>query len=479
MLNAWKSRISGTHPHLPHALDHSRAGYSPARALRRPRTARHAGAARLLAILLVATVVAPGLALQSNVPVARADNVSDAIAAQQRLAKLIAAQKAQLAGLSAQQTALSSQIAATAQGLAGVRDSIDVMQGQISALGSQLDAVSSAYATVLVQETTLRQQQAEIGARAAAAQILLRQRQAILAARIAAAYEADRQPLLEQILTAHSLTEALSDVSAYTDFAAADKALAEQIRADKTTVDQLLAQVNTAAQALATFTAQVAAQRKQLDDQKTQLLLAQTSLDDLRTKLETQLADQQAAQAKLEADKTALAAAIVANGQALDQLGTKVDRLIAQELAAGRIPSQWSGTMVWPMGGMITQQFGCTGVLSEPRVGNCAHFHQGIDIAAPCNTPVHAAAAGEVVFVGYNPYDAAPQAWLVIIAHSATTVTWYAHMTAKAPSGIYVGAHVAAGQLVGTENTTGRSSGCHLHWAVRVNGTFVNPRLFV
>jgi murein DD-endopeptidase MepM/ murein hydrolase activator NlpD len=131
------------------------------------------------------------------------------------------------------------------------------------------------------------------------------------------------------------------------------------------------------------------------------------------------------------------------------------------------------------MGGIVTQEFGCTGVVSEPRVGSCAHFHQGIDIAAPCLTPVHAAGAGVVVFAGYNPYDAPPRAWLVIIAHSTSMVTWYAHMTARAPAGIYVGAPVAAGQLVGTENTTGHSSGCHLHWAVRVNGTFMNPRLFL
>jgi murein DD-endopeptidase MepM/ murein hydrolase activator NlpD len=84
-----------------------------------------------------------------------------------------------------------------------------------------------------------------------------------------------------------------------------------------------------------------------------------------------------------------------------------------------------------------------------------------------------------VVFVGYNPYDAPPRAWLVIIAHSTSMVTWYAHMTGKAPPGIVVGAAVAAGQLVGTENTTGHSTGCHLHWAVRVNGNFLNPRLFL
>jgi murein DD-endopeptidase MepM/ murein hydrolase activator NlpD len=68
---------------------------------------------------------------------------------------------------------------------------------------------------------------------------------------------------------------------------------------------------------------------------------------------------------------------------------------------------------------------------------------------------------------------------MVIIAHSSSLVTWYAHMTPKAPAGIRVGVQVSLGQLIGTENTTGHSTGCHLHWAVRLNGKFVNPRLFV
>ena len=66
-----------------------------------------------------------------------------------------------------------------------------------------------------------------------------------------------------------------------------------------------------------------------------------------------------------------------------------------------------------------------------------------------------------------------------MIAHSSSLLTMYAHMTAKALPGIRAGAQVSLGQLIGTENTTGHSTGCHLHWGVRLNGTWVNPRLFV
>jgi murein DD-endopeptidase MepM/ murein hydrolase activator NlpD len=434
---------------------------------------------RFLQLMFAITLLAPALTFQTPVPVAKADGLSDAIAEQQRLAKLIADQRAKLAQLTTKQTSLTSQIAATQQSLAGVRTSIDQAQAEIVSLQGQLADVTVSYTALASQQNALRHQLAELSAQEAAKQLQLEQRQRILASRLIAAYQTDQTPILQQLLTAHSMTDALSDVSYYSNLADADKALADQIRSDRLELSQLHDNVALAAAATDQLAAQVGGQRTQLDDQTTQLADAQSQLADLKAKLEAQLADQQAAQAKLAKNKVDLAAALQANGQALDQLGAQIDQLIRRDGGLGKIPSQYSGTFKWPMGGIITQDFGCTGVVSEPRVGSCAHFHQGIDIAAPCLTPVYAAGAGVVVFANYNPYDAPPRAWLVIIAHSTSIVTWYAHMTGKAPAGIYVGAQVAAGQLVGTENTTGHSSGCHLHWAVRVNGVFTNPRLFL
>ena len=304
-------------------------------------------------------------------------------------------------------------------------------------------------------------------------------REQVLASRLAAEYETDGTPILQQLLTAHSLTEALSDASYYASLSEADKALADEIKADQKALGEVKQTVEMASQANEQLKDAVASQRQALDDETGQLIAAESQLSDLKTQLAAQLATQQAAEKKLEQNQAALAAAIKSNGEAMDELGAKIDQLVAQEGPGAKIPSKFSGTLKWPIGGQITQEFGCTGVGSEPRVGSCAHFHEGIDIAAPCLTPVYAAGPGVVVFVGYNPYDAPPQAWLVIIAHSTSLVTWYAHMTGKAPPGIYVGAQVAGGQLVGTENTTGHSTGCHLHWAVRVSGTFMNPRMFL
>ncbi len=434
---------------------------------------------RLLPLLLGAVMLAPGLILQAPSAPVHADGLSDAIAEQQRLAKLIAGQKAQLTKLSSQQANLKSEIAKTQQNLAGVRTSIDEAELEVGALQGQMVGVKARYDSLASQQVLFELRLAQLTNLQNAKQSELEARQQILSSRLSAAYQTDQMPILQQILTAHSLTDALADVSYYDDMARADKALADAIRSDQATLAEMRLNVETASTANQQLRDQVAGQKQQLADQQTQLADAQRQLAELKSQLETQLAKQQAAEAKLEKDQAALDAAIKSNGQALDQLGAKIDQLVNQQGISGKIPSEYNGTLSWPMGGRITQQFGCTGVAAEPRVGSCAHFHQGIDIAAPCLTPVYAAGPGTVVFVGYNPYDAPPQAWLVIIAHSTSLVTWYAHMTGKAPPGIVVGAHVAAGQLVGTENTTGHSTGCHLHWAVRVNGTFMNPRLFL
>jgi murein DD-endopeptidase MepM/ murein hydrolase activator NlpD len=434
---------------------------------------------RLLQILLGVALLAPGLVLQAPAATVRADPLSDAVAEQQRLAKLIAQQKAQLQQLTAQQATLKSQMATTQQNLAGVRTSIDDAEAQVTALQSEVVVVKARYDGLAAEQALLATRLAQLTNEQNAKERELEVREQILASRLIDAYETDQTPLLQQILTAHSLTDALADVSYYDALSSADKELADEIRRDQAVLVEVRRSVEMASSSNDLLVGQVAAQRRQLDDEQTQLVDTQNQLAALKTQLETQLAQQNAAETKLQQNQAALNAAIQSNGAALDELGTKIDQLVAEYGGASKIPSKFSGTLKWPMGGIITQEFGCTGDPSEPRVGSCAHFHQGIDIAAPCLTPVYAAGPGVIVFVGYNPYDAPPRAWLVIIAHSTSLVTWYAHMTARAPAGIYVGAKVAAGQLVGTENTTGHSTGCHLHWAARVNGVFMNPRLFL
>jgi murein DD-endopeptidase MepM/ murein hydrolase activator NlpD len=443
------------------------------------RSSRFHRSTRWLWPVLAAALLMPLLAVHTPVVPARADDLTDAVQKQMALDKLIAQQKKQLATIAAQEASLQSQMAATQKNIDEVSDNIDDLQAQMDMVQFQADQVQKSYDLLVAQEEDLQSQIDDLDARAKAKADELTARQQLLAQRLVAAYKTDQTPLFTQILTKGSLTDVVTDVSYYLDIGAQDQALAQQIKADQVQLAQMKTNVEQAQISVSLLASQVAVQKNELDTQLRQLNTTRTRLYSLYNQINAELTKKKAAEAKLAKNKAALAAAIKSNGDASAALAKQIDSLVAKYGGKGRIPSAYNGTLMWPMGGKISQEFGCTGDPIEPRYGNCAHYHNGIDIVAPCYTPVHAAGSGVVLFVGYNPYDAPPRAWIVIIAHSSTLVTWYAHMTGNAPAGVYAGAQVYAGQVIGTENTTGHSTGCHLHWAVRVSGVFMNPRLFV
>ena len=97
-------------------------------------------------------------------------------------------------------------------------------------------------------------------------------------------------------------------------------------------------------------------------------------------------------------------------------------------------------------------------------------MHKGIDFAVPKGTPVMAAGSGAVTFAGYTPGFGN----LVILTHTNGYSTAYGHLS-KFASGVKKGARVRQGQLVAYSGSTGMSTGPHLHYEVRVNGSQVNP----
>jgi murein DD-endopeptidase MepM/ murein hydrolase activator NlpD len=167
---------------------------------------------------------------------------------------------------------------------------------------------------------------------------------------------------------------------------------------------------------------------------------------------------------------------LAATASARKALQRRINRLVASAANLGNIPSQYNGSLIWPMGGTVTQPFGCTGFSWEPPSGGCAHFHNGIDIVNDYGTPVRASGSGRIVYCGWNYADGADPAWIVIIAHSSNLTTWYAHLTPSCPA--RTGSHVSKGQTIGHEGNTGHSTGAHLHWMVQFQGSFANPKLF-
>jgi murein DD-endopeptidase MepM/ murein hydrolase activator NlpD len=221
---------------------------------------------------------------------------------------------------------------------------------------------------------------------------------------------------------------------------------------------------------------EAAEQRAALAAQRKELKAAQARLKELQDETEALVAAQEAKYADLASDAKKAAEILAQQQKAEQQLDALIDKLISQYSGSYNIPSQYNGTFRWPMRGTVTQEFGCTGFYWEPPLGSCSHFHRGIDIANSLGTPIYAAGEGVVILAGKSPYDIYG-AYMVVIAHSSRLTSWYAHVKTTIP--VRVGQHVSKGQLIAYNGVTGLTTGPHLHWAVQLDGSWVNPRLFL
>jgi murein DD-endopeptidase MepM/ murein hydrolase activator NlpD len=124
---------------------------------------------------------------------------------------------------------------------------------------------------------------------------------------------------------------------------------------------------------------------------------------------------------------------------------------------------------LWPVHGVVTSDFGPR---SSPYGRGGYETHPGIDIQAPYGTPVLATGAGEVTFAGRDPGYGA----LVVIDHGRDIETLYGHLAA-----IYVreGQQVKSGEVVGAVGATGRVTGVHLHYEVRLREEPVDPMRYL
>jgi murein DD-endopeptidase MepM/ murein hydrolase activator NlpD len=123
---------------------------------------------------------------------------------------------------------------------------------------------------------------------------------------------------------------------------------------------------------------------------------------------------------------------------------------------------------MWPVMGQLTGTFG---ERLDPFSGEGA-FHSGLDISAPYGTEVHVSADGTVVDVGEHTGLGRS----VAVDHGFGITTVYGHLSGYATQ---PGARVKRGEVVGYVGTSGRASGPHVHFEVRMYGTPVNPWKFL
>ncbi len=135
---------------------------------------------------------------------------------------------------------------------------------------------------------------------------------------------------------------------------------------------------------------------------------------------------------------------------------------------AGGETEQASEPSIWPLEGRVTSSFG---ERQDPFNGEGA-FHAGIDIAAPYGSPVRAAADGEVAAAG----TASGYGREITLNHRHNVITLYGHLSAMA---VMPGQHVTRGQVIGYVGQSGRATGPHLHYEVRIHNVAVNPHKYL
>jgi murein DD-endopeptidase MepM/ murein hydrolase activator NlpD len=387
-----------------------------------------------LTVLLAATAAVVALA----VPVALGQSLADR---KNAVDSRISGLRDEIAQAKAREGVLSTEIS-------GASSRIDALEGDIGSLTAKLDTLErdlAAHRSQLARLQLRYREQTEHLRRLTQQHAVAQSR---LEDRLVALYETSDTSELEVLLQAQSFSDLLEQLDYFRAIGDQDKRIADTIKALQ--IELRITREQTAATKadVASATAVLARKTEEQRAARDQLVAQQGALSAARADKQSLLADVRQERHANEEDLASMQEASAA-------IAAQLQSSPGSSSGSGGTPS--SSGLIWPVSGPITSGFGW-------RWGR---MHEGIDIGAACGTPIRAAASGTVVYAGWmDGYGN-----IVLIDHGGGLATAYAHQSA-----IYVsGGSVSQGQVIGAVGSTGHSTGCHLHFEVRVNGTPVDP----
>jgi murein DD-endopeptidase MepM/ murein hydrolase activator NlpD len=272
----------------------------------------------------------------------------------------------------------------------------------------------------------------------------------VLERRIVEIYESDDPSTLDVFLGSQSIQDALDKVQYLDEIGAQDRRVSREVAEGRAQVAAARARTKTVRTSVLGETAVIRARTAQAQAVRDELVGARNDLSTTRQQKVTDLS-QLNAQERAEVDEIDALQAVSA------QLAATIRAAQARD-STGATQTPSSAGLIWPVQGPITSPFGW-------RWGR---MHEGIDIGVGYGTPIHAAAAGTVIYCGWE----SGYGNFVVIDHGGDLATAYGHQSAIAVS---CGEHVEQGQVIGYVGCTGHCFGPHLHFEVRVNGNAVDP----
>jgi murein DD-endopeptidase MepM/ murein hydrolase activator NlpD len=373
----------------------------------------------------------------------------------------------QKASIDSKLGALQGKIAASQHHAAALSSQIGQLTGEIHSLEGRVGDVSSRLAA-LESDLALRQRRLD-----KLNQLFRLQTQRFhylkheytlsvqrLDTRLVAIYKQEDPSTIDLLITAKSFQDILDQLDYLGAIANQDKSVAAAVATAKREVKVARAKTQTVRAGVANEARAINARVQQAAILRGELLASQNKLAGARSSKSHALVatkaqiDAEVGESKALASASAQLAAQIQSAQAADR-SSSADGSTDTSPSPTTAPT---GGFIWPVSGPITSPFGM-------RWGT---LHPGIDIGVPTGTPIHAAAAGKVIYCGWmSGYGN-----LVMIDHGGNLATLYGHQSRIAAS---CGESVTQGQVIGYSGCTGFCTGPHVHFEVRVNGEPVDP----
>jgi murein DD-endopeptidase MepM/ murein hydrolase activator NlpD len=270
--------------------------------------------------------------------------------------------------------------------------------------------------------------------------------------RVVEIYTTEPTSTLNVVLESSSFSELLDQLDFLNEIAAQDEKVTREVKRAKEQMQEVRNATRKTRKQVAATTREVAARTLEQRAVRDRLAWDQRELATARR-------DKRATLANVREDK---ADALEHMRSLQEQSATLAARIRSAQSSSPVVPGPTgepsAAGFIWPVHGVLTSGYGW-------RWGR---MHEGIDLAVPVGTPVVAAAAGTVIVAGWlGGYGN-----LVVVDHGNGLSTAYGHNTSVT---VGVGQFVAQGQLVSYSGSTGHSTGPHVHFEVRVNGTAVDP----
>ncbi len=276
-------------------------------------------------------------------------------------------------------------------------------------------------------------------------QARLKKRNQLLSARLVDTYKHGSVSYVSALLGSDDLWELLSRGYVIRKVLDSDVDLVDSIKQDKRAVERYKATLEQK-------------ERERADLERQQLAVTQATLHD--TKQKQYLLQQ------IEKDRAAYEQAVAEELRESNSIGAMIRRMQSTPAGQKRAANPWKGSFICPLTAnyRITSRYGWR---IHP-INHVRSFHTGVDMACPEGTPIRAAAGGVVIFAGsgkvYGRY--------VVIDHGGQISTLYGHCSRLSVS---AGATVKQGHTIGYVGSTGWSTGPHLHFEKKKNGSSVSP----